>query len=193
MTFVAVLDDLPVLGGLRGLPSLQANLPATAAVLYGLAYPLSPKIITNVPSEIDQIHDIPAPSHLVLRKRLSPLLVRKKPATKSSFIVKLISCCTSTTYFIPAGNSSPFSHVIDFVSNYAPLSAVGPILCNQMKASAKGRIGLNSKALLYSYIMRLHHLLGGLADLGNDITLSYPLPILQPLIDGDLHLLRAWG
>ena len=68
MTFVAVLDDLPVLGGLRGLPSLQANLPATAAVLYGLAYPLSPKIITgtNVPSEIDQIHDIPAPSHLVL-------------------------------------------------------------------------------------------------------------------------------
>ena len=71
---MAVLDDLPVLGGLRGLPSLQANLPATAAaVLYGLAYPLSPKIITgtNVPSKIDQIHDIPAPSHLVLRNTAS--------------------------------------------------------------------------------------------------------------------------
>ena len=48
MTFMAVLDDLPALAGLQGLPGLQASLPLpAAAVLYGLAYPLKPKINTG--------------------------------------------------------------------------------------------------------------------------------------------------
>ena len=45
---MAVLDDLPALPGLQGLPGLQASLPLpAAAVLYGLAYPLKPKINTG--------------------------------------------------------------------------------------------------------------------------------------------------
>ena len=45
---MAVLDDLPALGGLQGLPGLRANLSvAAAAVLYGLVYPRSPKISTG--------------------------------------------------------------------------------------------------------------------------------------------------
>ena len=44
---MVVLDDLPALAGLQGLPGLQASLPVAAAVLYGLAYPLSPKINTG--------------------------------------------------------------------------------------------------------------------------------------------------
>ena len=44
---MAVLDDLPALGGLQGLPGLRANLSVAAAVLYGLVYPRSPKISTG--------------------------------------------------------------------------------------------------------------------------------------------------
>ena len=36
LTFKAVLDDLPALGGLQGLPGLRPNLPVAGGVLYGL-------------------------------------------------------------------------------------------------------------------------------------------------------------
>ena len=56
-------------------------------------------------------------------------------------------------------------------------------------------VAAKSESLAYGYIIRLHHLLEGLTDLGNDITLSYPLPILLLISTNHCHQCRSqsWG